>query len=114
MLESLDEESSLRYRSLSEQVLAVPIEDRRPGKIICRTCEHEKSFVVETRASDGKVRRRRECSFCGDRFTTYEVHAADYTALLEKREELLSALAALRQVVGQIGFSVEVLNDNRD
>jgi transcriptional repressor NrdR len=38
----------------------------------CPHCESP-SHVVETRrATDGAVRRRRECASCGRRFTTYE------------------------------------------
>ena len=40
----------------------------------CIFCNHENTDVVETRASeDGStIRRRRECSVCKKRFTTYE------------------------------------------
>ncbi len=41
----------------------------------CPTCQAHDSRVVDSRLSpDGdKVRRRRECVACGERFTTYEV-----------------------------------------
>jgi transcriptional repressor NrdR len=40
----------------------------------CPFCSSPKTGVVETRLSepDDAVRRRRECSECGERFTTYE------------------------------------------
>jgi len=40
----------------------------------CPFCSSPKTGVVETRLSDpgDAVRRRRECSSCGERFTTYE------------------------------------------
>lgn len=39
----------------------------------CPFCEAPDTRVIETRLSpDGKVRRRRECSECKERFTTYE------------------------------------------
>jgi len=38
----------------------------------CIYCEDGKTKVVDSRESEGKVRRRRECSECGERFTTYE------------------------------------------
>jgi transcriptional repressor NrdR len=40
----------------------------------CPFCSSPKTSVVETRLSDpgDAVRRRRECSSCGERFTTYE------------------------------------------
>lgn len=38
----------------------------------CPYCEEKKTKVVDSREADGKVRRRRECSECERRFTTYE------------------------------------------
>jgi transcriptional repressor NrdR len=40
----------------------------------CPECDATENRVVDTRASRGgrAVRRRRECSVCGSRFTTYE------------------------------------------
>ena len=38
----------------------------------CIYCENGDTKVVDTRESDERVRRRRECKECGERFTTYE------------------------------------------
>lgn len=38
----------------------------------CIYCEEGDTKVVDTRESDARVRRRRECKECGERFTTYE------------------------------------------
>ena len=40
----------------------------------CPQCDGTRNRVVDTRTSRGgrAVRRRRECTGCGDRFTTYE------------------------------------------
>ncbi|MDR2977226.1 MAG: transcriptional regulator NrdR [Streptococcaceae bacterium] len=38
----------------------------------CPRCQSENFKVLDTRASDDAVRRRRECVSCGFRFTTYE------------------------------------------
>lgn len=38
----------------------------------CPKCQSENFKVLDTRASDDAVRRRRECESCGYRFTTYE------------------------------------------
>lgn len=38
----------------------------------CIYCTDGKTKVVDSRESEGKIRRRRECSKCGERFTTYE------------------------------------------
>lgn len=39
----------------------------------CPFCNYEDTKVIDSRPSEGKKRRRRECSNCGRRFTTYEV-----------------------------------------
>ncbi|MFT3951841.1 MAG: transcriptional regulator NrdR [Oscillospiraceae bacterium] len=39
----------------------------------CPFCGYEDTKVIDSRPSDEKKRRRRECSNCGKRFTTYEV-----------------------------------------
>jgi len=39
----------------------------------CPYCQYEESKVIDSRPSDDKKRRRRECLKCGKRFTTYEV-----------------------------------------
>lgn len=39
----------------------------------CPFCNFEDTKVIDSRPSDEKKRRRRECSNCGKRFTTYEI-----------------------------------------
>ena len=39
----------------------------------CPFCGFEDTKVIDSRPSEGKQRRRRECTSCGKRFTTYEV-----------------------------------------
>lgn len=39
----------------------------------CPFCSFEDTKVVDSRPVDGKKRRRRECTNCGKRFTTYEM-----------------------------------------
>ncbi len=38
----------------------------------CPFCGYEDTKVIDSRPADGKKRRRRECTKCGKRFTTYE------------------------------------------
>ena len=38
----------------------------------CPFCGYEDTKVVDSRPAEGKKRRRRECTNCGKRFTTYE------------------------------------------
>ena len=39
----------------------------------CPFCNYEDTRGIDSRPSEGKKRRRRECPKCGKRFTTYEV-----------------------------------------
>ena len=39
----------------------------------CPFCGYEDTKVIDSRPSEGRKRRRRECSQCGKRFTTYEI-----------------------------------------
>lgn len=41
-------------------------------KMHCPECQHAETKVVDSRVSNDSVRRRRECLYCGGRFTTYE------------------------------------------
>ena len=47
----------------------------------CPRCATEDTRVVDSRPSDGgaTIRRRRECTTCGHRFTTYERYALSIT-----------------------------------
>lgn len=38
----------------------------------CPFCGYEDTKVIDSRPADGRKRRRRECTSCGKRFTTYE------------------------------------------
>lgn len=38
----------------------------------CPFCNYEDTKVIDSRPAEGKKRRRRECTNCGRRFTTYE------------------------------------------
>ncbi len=39
----------------------------------CPECGYDDSKVIDSRPSENKIRRRRECIKCGFRFTTYEI-----------------------------------------
>ena len=40
--------------------------------MICPFCGYEDSKVIDTRPMDMRIRRRRECTRCAKRFTTFE------------------------------------------
>ena len=39
----------------------------------CPYCQYDESRVIDSRPSEDRKRRRRECLKCGKRFTTYEI-----------------------------------------
>jgi len=39
----------------------------------CPFCGFDESKVIDSRPSEGTIRRRRECLSCGGRFTTFEI-----------------------------------------
>ena len=39
----------------------------------CPECGYDDSKVIDSRPTDGRIRRRRECLSCKARFTTYEI-----------------------------------------
>ena len=51
----------------------------------CPFCAYEESKVVDSRPSDKRIRRRRECMKCGGRFTTYE--AVEYPLLMVEKKD---------------------------
>lgn len=50
----------------------------------CPFCGFEKTKVIDSRQSEGKKRRRRECPQCGKRYTTYEVVEKPILMVLKK------------------------------
>lgn len=41
-------------------------------------CCNEKTIVLDTRLTDGKIRRRRKCQVCKRKFSTIEVSLSHY------------------------------------
>ena len=56
----------------------------------CPYCGYQDSRVIDSRSINERVRRRRECLYCGSRFTTYEWVQANSLLVIKKdgrREE---------------------------
>ena len=70
--------------------------------VLCLVCHHD-SKVVETRLNDNgtTIRRRRECTYCGKRFTTYEKIEDMPLIVLKKdgRKELFDGSKILKGLV---------------
>lgn len=58
----------------------------------CPGCDHPEDRVVDSRTSRGgrAIRRRRECTACGRRFTTYE-HLEEEPLTVKKRNEAVES-----------------------
>ena len=50
----------------------------------CPYCDYEDTKVIDSRFNEGKQRRRRICTECGKRFTTYECIERPETLVLKK------------------------------
>ena len=69
--------------------------------MLCPACQSDSSRVTDSRAANAGVRRRRECSFCGERFSTMETVLRASLKVLKKdgrseefqKEKLLAGLA---------------------
>lgn len=49
------------------------VDAEEPKGIPCRRCGCCQHYTIETRKiPNGRLRRRRQCRYCGLRFTTYE------------------------------------------
>ncbi len=61
-------------RVLEEALAEIDEADRMLPKIACPKCGHPYSVVKNSRGltQDGVVRRRRECTACGSRYSTAE------------------------------------------
>ncbi len=69
----------------------------------CPFCGHLETQVVETRVSEdaGLIRRRRQCSHCDKRFTTYERPDVSFPAVVKKDGRRVDYVAAkLRASLG--------------
>jgi transcriptional regulator NrdR family protein len=55
----------------------------------CPKCGSNQVYVVDSRPEQTFFKRRRECMFCGERFSTVEIKAEDYKRLVNIEETLL-------------------------
>lgn len=64
----------------------------------CPACGATNSGVVDSRPgveNHDYIRRRRRCESCGNKFTTYEVHAKSYLGILSAGRKIAGARDAL-------------------
>ena len=81
----------------------------------CPFCGYEDTKVIDSRPSEGKKRRRRECAICGKRFTTYEV-VEKPTLMVDKRDgsfepyDREKPIKGIQSAIKKRPVSVEQLN----
>lgn len=84
----------------------------------CPFCQHSENKVIDSRLSkDGDaIRRRRECSGCSKRFTTYE-HVEDIVPVVTKKDgrrepfERGKILAGIKKACEKRPISMETIED---
>ena len=82
----------------------------------CPFCGYGDTKVIDSRPSEGKKRRRRECSQCGKRFTTYEVIEKP-TLMVDKRDgsfepfDREKLIKGIQSAIKKRPVSVEQLNN---
>ncbi|WP_124100872.1 transcriptional regulator NrdR [Ruminococcus sp. Marseille-P6503] len=81
----------------------------------CPFCNFEDTKVIDSRPSEGKKRRRRECTNCGRRFTTYEVVEKPLLMVYKKDGSFepfdrMKLLKGLQSAIKKRPVSVEDIN----
>ena len=76
---------------------------------LVRTCSCGfSSQVIDSRlVREVGVRRRRACEHCEERWTTIEISIEDYTALIQQRDQVFSALDSIKSAAGQLVEAAE-------
>lgn len=73
----------------------------------CPRCNGE-SKVIDSRDGESARRRRRQCLRCKNRYSTYEIHAAEYDRLQVIKidmDQLDAAISTLIAIKAQMGDS---------
>ena len=64
----------------------------------CERCRNESISVQDTRIVEKIRRRRRICTLCGHRTTTYEIRKEDLEMLIAKENAGIAIVQALKQM----------------
>jgi len=65
-------------------------------RVECFSCKKDGLMIIESRKSGTAIRRRKECVYCGNRETTYELSQKEYFEF-KKSHALANKLKALIQ-----------------
>lgn len=72
----------------------------------CPECGFDDSKVIDSRPTDGKIRRRRECLSCKCRFTTYEI-VENIPLMVVKKDNSLEPFDSQKLIDGLLRASVK-------
>lgn len=75
----------------------------------CPKCNGE-SKVIDSRDEESARRRRRQCNGCGNRYTTYEIHADEYNRIRQLKvsvAEIEPVINTLRYIARRFGDTDE-------
>lgn len=68
--------------------------------MICKECGSNQTFVIDSRAMDeDRIRRRRMCKGCGQRWTTWEVRVSDYQRHFTTRAAVAQAVRNIEDFI---------------
>ena len=75
----------------------------------CPYCGFEESKVVDSRPTDEgeKIRRRRECLGCNERFTTYEI-IESFPIIVVKKDKTRQTFDRNKLLTGLLAFKVNL------
>ena len=73
----------------------------------CAKCGASIKEVIDSRPSGKTIRRRRECSGCGDRITTYEMASEDRFLKMELPIEAMQIIWKFRDEVAKAAQDLE-------
>ena len=81
---------------------------RMASNFTCPNCGEEKNTVVDTRAIEAGIRRRRECAECKHRWSTIEI--------LETRQDKVenNFPELCKYAAGSLGKTIELLNQAKE
>jgi len=71
----------------------------------CPSCGSNKLFVLESRPASEGTRRRKRCSACNYRSTSYEIDAARFKALIEIEKEMATLVSAIQPLMNKVVVS---------
>ena len=77
----------------------------------CPECNTLKSTVIDSRPTDLSVTRRRKCTNCGHRYTTYERLAVGKTHVVAAADGEVLAVISAKEIIEKNGISVTQTDD---